>query len=149
MTDHEIRRIDGGGGGDLQDAFDVRRAVFIDEQGVPEDLEMDGKDGKAVHVVVYDQGAEVPVGTARLRRLRSDVGKAERVAVRRRYRGQGLGRLLMDRIEEEARAADCGRMVVHAQTTVEGFYERLGYETVGEEFEEAGIAHVEMEKELG
>jgi len=135
------------GGGDLSDAFAVRRDVFVDEQGVDEAVEIDGRDDECVHVVAYD--GDHPVGTARLRTVGDDTGKVERVAVRRERRGEGLGRELMTTVEDLARERDLNRIVLHAQTTVEAFYRNLGYETVSDEFEEAGIPHVEMTKRFG
>lgn len=130
----------------LADAFAVRRAVFIEEQGVSEAEEMDGRDETARHVVAYD--ADRPVGTARLRIPDPGVGKAERVAVRQSHRDRGVGTALMD--ELEAWATECGveTMTLHAQTRVERFYEKLGYETTSGVFQEAGIDHVEMRKTM-
>lgn len=146
MSSYEVRRIPGDGV--LEDAFEVRRAVFIDEQDVPEEIEMDGKDEDAVHFIIYDGEAEKPVGTARLCPPTDGVAKPERVAVLEQYRGYGIGRKLMSLIEAEARSQGCERAALHAQTHVVDFYDDLGYEVVSEEFEEAGIPHVEMEKEL-
>jgi len=180
MSNYEVRRIPGDG--QLEDAFEVRRSVFIEGQDVPEEIEMDGKDEDAVHFVIHDSQAERPVGTARLRppeeiemdgkdedavhfvihdsqaerpvgtaRLRppeEGVAKPERVAVLEEYRGYGLGRKLMSLIEAEARSQGCERAALHAQTHVVEFYEDLGYEVVSDEFEEAGIPHVEMATEL-
>jgi len=131
---------------DREAALAVRRAVFIDEQGVPEDIEMDGRDDEAVHFVARDDGD--PVGAARLREVEPGVGKVERVAVIADRRGEGLGRRLMKRLETAAADRGIDRLVMHAQTHVEAFYERLGYETTSDVFEEAGIDHVEMEKGL-
>jgi predicted GNAT family N-acyltransferase len=141
---------------DREAVLAVRRAVFIEEQGVPEDIEMDGRDDDATHFVAIDDepvdggpgGDGGPVGAARLREVEPGVGKVERVAVVADRRGEGIGRDLMDRLE--ATAADRGfdRLVLHAQTHVEGFYDRLGYETTSDVFEEAGIDHVEMERDL-
>ena len=146
MTDYEVRQVSGES--DLTHAHAVRRAVFIEEQGVAEAIEMDDKDEEAIHVVVSDPEAEMAVGTARLRIPRAGVGKAERVAVRSVYRGEGLGTLLMEWLEEEARDQGCSEMSLHAQTAVKEFYEKLGYIVVSDEFEEAGIPHVEMKKSL-
>ena len=146
MTDYEVRRVDGDA--TLFHAHAVRRAVFIDEQGVPEDIEMDDQDDEATHFVIYDAEAEHPVATARLRGSDEETAKAERVAVHADYRGEGLGTQLMELLEEEARSAGCSRVELHGQTTVEKFYQDLGYRTVSDEFEEAGIPHVEMVKEL-
>lgn len=145
MADYEVRRVDGDA--TLFHAHAVRRAVFIDEQGVAEDVEMDDKDDEATHFVIYDRADEHAVATARVRVTDDETAKAERVAVLSGYRGNGLGSRLMDLVEDEARDRGCSRVLVHAQTTVRDFYAALGYETVGEEFEEAGIPHVEMIKE--
>jgi len=156
----ELRRIPGEAS--LADAHAVRRAVFIDEQGVSEAEEMDGRDGAATHVVAYadrehtdassatghdDTGLQ-PVGTARLRVTDDGVAKPERVAVLEPYRGEGIGRQLMVAIEREARDQGCTRARLHGQTTVETFYHDLGYETTSDVFVEADIPHVEMEKKL-
>lgn len=133
---------------ELESALSVRRRVFVDEQGVPEELELDGYDDLdgATHFLAYDD--ETAVGAARLRatgtvddRTRA---KVERVAVLPAYRGEGLGGRLMDAVEAAAEEQGFETLVLHAQTAVEGFYAKRGYETVGEVFEEAGIPHVEM-----
>lgn len=144
MDSLDLHRIPGEG--ELADAFAVRRTVFIEGQDVSEEIEMDGRDDEAIHFVILD--GEQPVGTARLRMPEPDTAKPERVAVLSAYRDRGIGRRLMESIETEAREQGCSRAVLHAQTAVVGFYERLGYEVTSEEFEEAGIAHVEMEKDL-
>lgn len=132
----------------LEDAFAVRRDVFIEEQDVSEVEEMDGRDSDAVHYVVYDSRTGDPVGTARLRPPQDGIAKPERVAVRQSYRGEGLGHGLMDCIEKEARDQGCSLSRLHAQTSVIEFYERRGYEVTSDEFMEADIPHVVMEKEL-
>ena len=128
------------------DALAVRERVFVDEQGVARDLERDGHDADAVHFVAYADGEAV--GAARLRRVGERTGKVERVAVCADRRGEGWGRRLMAAVE--AAAADRGltELTMHAQSDVVEFYRRLGYETEGEEFEEAGILHHTMRKTL-
>ena len=145
MDDVEVRRLDEGAS--LGDAFDVRIAVFVEGQDVAEDLEMDGEDEDARHVVAYD--GDEPIGTARLRSPEPEIAKIERVAVRDAYRDRGVGRVLMAAIEDVAREEGHVAAVLHAQTRVEAFYRKLGYETVSDVFEEAGIPHVEMAKPLG
>lgn len=145
----EIRRVDADEG--IADALSVRREVFIDEQGVPEDREIDGMDGDATHFVAYD--GDDPIGTARLRpyhgnRNDGPVAKIERVAVRTERRGEGIGRRLMKKVESAAVRDGCEEIVLHAQVPVVSFYRRLGYETRGGEFEDAGIVHREMRKRL-
>ncbi len=124
------------------DAFAVRQTVFVDEQGVDEAIEYDDHEDESVHFVAYD-GAE-PIGAARLREPDPGLGKVERVAVRRSWRERGVGRELMDAVEDEARGRGLTALKLHAQTRAVGFYRHLGYERRGEEFEEAGIPHVEM-----
>ena len=143
----EVRIV--GDGADREDAFAVRRTVFVDEQGVDEDLEYDEHDeldAATVHFVAYE-GVD-PVGAARLRQPDDGIGKVERVAVLAEHREEGIGRELMDAVEREAERRGLTKLKLHAQTHVEEFYDRLGYERRGEEFEEAGIPHVEMYKRI-
>jgi predicted GNAT family N-acyltransferase len=141
-----------------EDALSVRYRVFVDEQGVDPDLEVDDHEDAATHFVAYEGGE--PVGAARLRaketgdgeptegRTASETAKIERVAVIESHREQGIGRELMDAAEAEARRQGFAEARLHSQTRAAGFYERLGYEQVSEEFEEAGIPHVAMRKPL-
>jgi predicted GNAT family N-acyltransferase len=129
------------------DALSVRKAVFVDEQGVDPDIEVDEHDETAIHLAAYDDSGD-PVGSGRFRSLDEVTGKVERIAVLAEYRGEGLGRAIMTRLEAIARERGLERLVLHSQTRAAPFYERVGYERVGEEFEEAGIPHVEMRKEI-
>jgi predicted GNAT family N-acyltransferase len=128
-----------------EDALSVRYDVFVDEQGVPEDLEVDEHEERATHFVGYDGGE--PVAAARLREYEPGVGKVERVAVQQPRRGEGFGAAVMDAVEEAA-AEDFDELYLHAQLHVEAFYADRGYERDGEEFTEAGIDHVAMRKRL-
>ncbi|MDS0294833.1 GNAT family N-acetyltransferase [Halogeometricum luteum] len=132
-----------------EDAFAVRFDVFVDEQGVDEELEWDEHDepgAEATHLVAYDDGAVV--GAARVRPYDEETAKVERVVVAADRRGEGWGERVMRAAEEEAHAARFSRVKLHAQIRVQEFYESLGYRAVGEEFEDAGIPHVEMRKSL-
>lgn len=135
--------------GTRDDAFEVRRAVFVEEQDVPESLEWDEYEDDATHFVAYDDGQ--PVGAARFRAYDLDgdrVCKVERVAVLESARGEDWGRRLMEAVESEAEEAGFDRFFLHAQTSAREFYEKLGYEQVGGEFLEADIPHVKMVKSL-
>lgn len=132
--------------GDRQDAYAVRWTVFVDEQGVDPDIEIDEHEDQAVHFVAY--GGDKPVGAARLREPNPGVGKVERLAVVADYRGSGLGRKLIEAVERHARETGIDTLTLHGQVRVAEFYEHLGYKRVGEPFEEAGIPHVEMVKSL-
>ncbi|MBX0285139.1 GNAT family N-acetyltransferase [Halomicroarcula sp. F28] len=145
MTDYT--RHFGSDADTIEMAHAVRRRVFIEEQGVDEALEMDGRDDAATHVVLTD-GSD-PVATARFRFADPSTAKIERLAVLPDSRGQGLGSRVMDAAESAAVDGGATVAVLHAQVSVRGFYRELGYEPVGEQFEEAGIPHVEMRRRLG
>lgn len=131
---------------DLPDCIEVRRVVFVEGQGVPLDLEVDGLDPACTHFLARRDGRVV--ATARLRATETGDLKAERVAVLPAWRGLGLGLALMEAVEAEARRLGSRRLVLHAQEAVIPFYRRLGYQGRGEGFVEAGIPHLHMEKEL-
>lgn len=134
---------------EMADALSVRRAVFIVEQEVPEDLEIDEHDqvsSGTVHFVAYD--GETPVGASRLRPYAPSVGKVERVAVTKSERGTGLGRMIMQAMEEVAFKHNYNTLKLNAQTHAQRFYEKLGYEPHGDIFDEAGIEHIAMVKKL-
>ena len=131
-------------GADLAAALELRRRVFCEEQGVPEELERDGLDENALHLVAVDPSGAV-VATCRLVR-RGRTMALQRMAVDRAARGRGLGARLLDAAHAEAAAAGAGEVELHAQVTVRDFYARAGYAAEGPEFEEAGIAHVVMRR---
>ena len=128
-------------------AFALRRAVFVEEQGVPLPAELDEHEDAATHLLAYDPEGRV-VGTARWRPYgpggRS--GKIERVAVGRGERGRGIGVALVEAALADLRAAGLGEAVLHAQAHARAFYERLGFAAEGEPFDEEGIAHVRMRR---
>lgn len=117
----------------------VRRRVFVEEQGVPEDEEWDAADLTALHVlaVVADRD---PVGTGRL----EPCGKIGRVAVLREWRESGVGGQIMRHLVNQATELGFEAVYLHAQTTATGFYRRLGFRAEGPVFDEVGIPHVRM-----
>ncbi|MCX6362544.1 MAG: GNAT family N-acetyltransferase [Armatimonadetes bacterium] len=126
---------------DLQAALRIRLAVFVHEQGVPPEEEIDLRDLDADHMLA-ELGRD-PVGTARVVRLDAGTARIGRVAVVRRCRGLGVGRALMRACEAAARPwARC--IVLDAQAPALGFYERLGYVREGDVFLDCGIEHVRM-----
>jgi predicted GNAT family N-acyltransferase len=127
-------------------ALSLRRAVFTEEQGVPESIERDSDDATAQHFLLTENG--FPLGAARLLRRENGLGKVGRVAILADRRGTGLGCALMDAIEAQARTDGLSRLYLHAQTPVVGFYQRLGWTTEGDEFYEAAIPHFKMSKSL-
>ncbi|WP_347861152.1 GNAT family N-acetyltransferase [Salimicrobium sp. PL1-032A] len=126
-----------------EDAYRVRRDVFIEEQGVTEEEEHDGLDEVAVHFVGYEN--DIPVAAARLR-IMDTYGKLERICVTKEHRGRSFGKDIILKMEEYV--AKQGRDVskLNAQTRAEGFYQSLGYQTTSGEFMDADIPHVAMEK---
>lgn len=124
----------------------LRRAVFIEEQGVPEDLELDGEDDACTHFIVIEDGGDV-IGTARMKTTAGGA-KAQRVAVAAHRRRHGVGRLLMDAIEAEASRLGLPRVTLSAQVSAIPFYERLGYVASGPVYDDAGIPHRDMARPL-
>ena len=120
----------------------IRTRVFQDEQGVAPELEFDGQDAAAQHLLAYLGGR--PVGTARLRGLDPTTVKFERLAVLPESRGRGIGSQLMNAAIARARTCGYQQAVVHAQAYVSGLYSKLGFVVVGDRFEEAGIPHIKM-----
>ena len=131
---------------ELRGAFEVRRRVFVDEQGIAEELDFDGNDGKALQMVVKD-GAEV-VGTARVRFLDAKQAKLERMAVLDGFRRMGIGREITGFLIEELRNRQVEQVVLHAQYSVVAFYKSCGFEESGLPFWEVGIKHIKMRRQL-
>ena len=117
----------------------VRRRVFVEEQGVPEALEIDALDDSCDHVLALVEGE--PVGAARYRRTDAGV-KLERVAVLSAQRGRGVGEAIVAHIHD--RLPEGSRAYAHAQESAYGFWERVGYVAEGEVFHEADIPHRRM-----
>ncbi len=132
----------------LEAAFAIRRAVFIEEQNVPPEEELDALDQTAAHVLALGPGGR-PVATGRIIPYGERTGKLQRIAVLRPFRGGGYGRAVVEALEEIGRSMGFTRFVLGAQTHAEGFYQKLGYRTTSPEvFLDAGIPHVHMEKVL-
>jgi predicted GNAT family N-acyltransferase len=121
--------------------YPIRHEVFVLEQGVPAELELDEGDLTALHFLVRDPNG-YPVATGRL----LPDGHIGRVAVRAKWRQQGVGMFLMRAIIEAARTDNPRELWLHAQISAQHFYASFGFTTVGEIFMEAGIAHLEMRK---
>lgn len=133
------------GSEEVERALDLRREVFVGEQGVAPEEEIDGRDGEALHLVAVDSGGLV-VGTCRLL-ADGPVVKLGRMAVAREARGRGIGARLLQLAEAEV-PPTAERIVLAAQIPAIPLYERAGYARHGEVFLDAGIEHVRMEKTL-
>ena len=117
----------------------VRRAVFVEEQNVPESIDLDGSDTDYIHVLATDKTG-LPVGTARINRE----GRIGRMAVLKDYRRQGIGRKMIQALMDYGRKNSITDFHVSSQVTAVGFYEKMDFEPFGEEFLEAGIKHIKM-----
>jgi predicted GNAT family N-acyltransferase len=129
---------------ELANGFAIRVRVFVKEQGVPEEIELDSDDPRAIHFLALASGRAV--GTARLV-MRRRGAKIGRMAVLKSYRRKGVGRKLLQRAVATARKLGARKIYLHAQVAVIGFYERLHFRCVGPVFNEAGIPHRTMSYE--
>ena len=121
----------------------IRETVFIHEQGVPVELKWDGLDSACAHVLAWNDRGEA-IGTARMQQN----GTIGRMAVLKDWRGRGVGRALLQTLLDLATRRGLSRVTLSAQTHALGFYERAGFDVVGEPFIDAGIPHRKMVKEL-
>jgi len=133
---------------DLKVAFQIRKEVFVEEQGFALESEFDEFDtlnALSEHILVYYN--EKPVGTGRLRVV-DGLGKLERICILEPYRKFGLGKIILKTLEEIAKEQGITQVKLHGQTQAEGFYKKLGYRTSSDVFMEDGGPHLLMIKEL-
>ena len=123
-------------------AAPVRFAVFVHEQRVPAEIELDEMDAVSLHALAF-HGKEA-VGTARL----LPDGHVGRMAVLKAWRGRGVGSLLLENLVQEAKNRGHRQVVLAAQVHAIAFYERHGFRCEGPEFDEAGIPHRNMQRAL-
>jgi predicted GNAT family N-acyltransferase/gamma-glutamylcyclotransferase (GGCT)/AIG2-like uncharacterized protein YtfP len=126
---------------DVDKAFAIRMRVFVKEQRVPKEMELDRDDKRAIHFLATIGGRAV--GTARLVIGRSGA-KIGRMAVLKSYRRMGIGKALLKRAMVTARNQGADKIYLHAQVPVIGFYERMGFRCASPVFYEAGIPHRKM-----
>lgn len=129
----------------LEEAFRIRKAVFVKEQGVAEEVELDEFDDIANHVLVYYENE--PVGTGRVR-IVDDMAKLERICVLSTHRKHRLGKAIMKELEAIAREKGVAKAKLHGQVQAAPFYEKQGYEIASTVFMEENIPHVKMIKDL-
>ena len=129
---------------DMEAAVGIRFRVFVDEQSVPLEIELDEYDAVATHAVAMADGQAVGTGRAIVEDGSARIG---RMAVDLAHRRGGVGGLILRFLEDEAREQGAREFVLHAQEYVKSFYASHGYEEHGDPFMEAGIRHIEMRKE--
>jgi predicted GNAT family N-acyltransferase len=121
----------------------IRFEVFVNEQQVPLEEELDATDAQCVHALAFNELGE-PIGTGRL----LPDGHIGRMAVLKAIRGNGVGAAILMRLIEQARARGFKQVVLSAQTHARAFYAKYGFEEEGEEYLDANIAHILMRKTL-
>ena len=129
------------------DAVRIRQKVFVQEQGVPSNLEIDGNEAYAVHFVLYTDDKQA-AATIRLLPLDEKTFKLQRMAVLKAYRGKNLGAAIVEEAELFAKQHQFKTIELGAQLSAEKFYQKLGYNAYGEIFQDAGIDHIHMKKEF-
>jgi predicted GNAT family N-acyltransferase len=133
---------------ELNQCFIIRQKVFVEEQGVPADIEIDEYDvspDACSHTLLLFNGE--PAATGRWRSYKVDTAKLQRLAVLKPFRGLGMGKKIIQVLEEQAREAGFKFCILDGQCQAEPFYLKLGYVTISEQpFEVAGIMHVRMQK---
>ena len=132
---------------DWQAVKALRIAVFVDEQGLPADVEFDVYDATATHAAAFDTDGVV-VGNGRLYRDGRGEARIGRMAVRGDLRRSGIGTAVLEWLEASAVRQGAREVVIHAQAYLERFYARRGYIVNGAPFEEDGLQHVRMTKVL-
>jgi predicted GNAT family N-acyltransferase len=125
-----------------QEAYSIRKRVFIEEQGVPESMELDDFDPIAQHALAYREGG--CIGTARLIVLSEREGQIGRMAVLPAYRRQGVGKQLLSALLEGSKTQGLIQLKLHAQLSAIPFYMQFGFIAQGDIYDEAGIAHRDM-----
>ena len=134
----------------MDEAIALRIAVFVREQSVPEEEEIDAydaRDADALHVLARDRDGSV-AATGRFYDAGERVAQIGRMAVRRDVRAAGLGRMVLERLIDEARTRGFERAVLFAQDHAVGFYAKFGFRPVGATLLDGGIVHQPMERAL-
>ncbi len=124
------------------EAKQIRKTVFVEEQGFDVFAEFDDLDDKSLHLVVFDENKAV--GTARLIMLDGNTAKLGRIAVLKEWRKKSVGSFVMDALRSKALELGAMKLALNAQMTAVGFYKKNGFETLGESFLEEGCPHIKM-----
>lgn len=131
-----------------EQASALRREVFIEELHIGLGLDRDPQDDDAVHALVRNRMGQ-PMATARLVQEGPELARIARVAVSRTVRSTGFGRVVMQALMQVASERGNTRVALQSQCSAEGFYTRLGFEPIGEPYDEAGVPHIDMARRIG
>ncbi|RMG20270.1 MAG: GNAT family N-acetyltransferase [Bacteroidetes bacterium] len=131
---------------DLQQCLQIRQRVFVEEQGIPAELDRDGLDGQALHVLVWAE--QEVAGTGRLLPLSGGRGHIARIAVLPPFRGRGLGKKIVTKLEKLAQSVPLKEVVLDCHSHLQQFYAQMGYTPTGK----TSMVHthllIQMKKEL-
>lgn len=130
---------------EIKEIMKIREEVFIKEQNVPHEDEVDGLGNSSEHVILYYNNK--PSGTARIRKVNGKI-KLERIAILSQVRGKGLGEKLVKFLVEYSKEKNVKEVYMHAQYYLVNFYAKFGFKQRGDTFYDAGIKHIEMYLEL-
>ena len=144
MDDLQIKRVETES--ELEQAIALRFRVFVDEQSISPEEELDAADATAIHAIALCQ--EKVVGTGRLLMMNNADAQIGRMAVDQAWRRRGVGSQILEFLEQSARTLGLKQSVLHAQDYVKNFYATHGYREQGDPFLEVNILHVEMRKRL-
>ncbi len=131
---------------DLSQCYSVREAVFINEQSTPRDIEIDGNDHLATHLLLLEDNK--PIATCRMLPLGNNIYKIGRICVLKEYRGKQIGKKLVNSMIEKSKQYGAKQLIIGAQIHAVEFYKKLGFSTTGEEYMEANIPHIDMIKNI-
>lgn len=132
---------------ELADAKSVRSQVFQREQRIAAEMDFDGKDNEAEHIIAYFD--KKPLGTMRIRYINGGkIAKIERMAVLRKFRSQNIGGRMMEYALKYLKGKEIKKATLDAQERAKKFYEKFGFKQEGEIFMEVGIPHVKMFQDL-
>lgn len=123
-------------------AYAIRQAVFIEEQGVPHEMEIDEFDPIAWHALAFT--GNQCIGTGRLVEIAQNAGQIGRMAVLKGFRGNGIGKAILMQLINLATSQKMSSVSLHSQVSAIPFYEKVGFKTQGSVYEEAGIPHRNM-----
>lgn len=130
---------------EINQAYHIRTIVFVNEQGVSMDEEIDEFDQDAIHFVGYSK--DKPIAASRLRYLKN-YGKLERICIIQEERGKSYGTQMIKKMEDTVLKEGYSQTILNAQTLAVPFYEQQGYHVISDEFLDAGIPHVTMKKQF-
>lgn len=133
-------------GKEINDALDVRYQVFVVEQKIDKDIELDGLDQDCDHFVAYIDG--LAVGAGRIRYLDNNKAKIERMAVRSEFRGKKIGGEILRTMVSYLTKNKIIEIILNSQYHAKAFYEKFGFKSEGKIFKEANIDHIKMTKNL-